>query len=155
LSNPVKLQNIIEELEIQFDESRTFLNKETNIIVSVTSEELRAAEDDETFDHLPEWQQEDRKLAIDIFENFENYIELPTKYAVNEYEIMEDFCQNINNQGNRNVLLKVIKGKGAFRRFKEKIIEFEIEKEWYLFRDTQLKEIAIEWCKENNINYID
>ena len=59
MRNPVKLQLIIEELEIQFDESRTFLNVETGEIISVTSEELRAAEDDEPFDHLPDWQQED------------------------------------------------------------------------------------------------
>ena len=154
MRNPVKLQLIIEELEIQFDESRTFLNVETGEIISVTSEELRAAEDDEPFDHLPEWQQEDRKVANDVIENFEDYIELPTKYDVNEYEIMEDFCLSISEQGKRNTLLKVIKGKGAFRRFKEKIIEFDIEQQWYSFRNDRFKEIAIEWCQENNINYV-
>ena len=52
MRNPVKLQIIIEELEIQFDESRTFLNVETGEFISVTSEELRAAKDDESIDHF-------------------------------------------------------------------------------------------------------
>jgi Uncharacterised protein family (UPF0158) len=155
LRNPIKLQKIIEELEIQFDESRTFLNVKTGEIVSVTSEELRAAEEDEPFDHLPEWQQEDRRVANDVFENFENYIELPTKYDVNEYEIMEDFCLSISEQRKRKTLLKAIKGKGAFRRFKEEIIEFEIEEQWYSFRNDRFKEIVIEWCLENNINFLE
>lgn len=151
----VKLKSILEELEIQFDESRTFLNVETGEIVSVTSEELIAAEDGEPFNHLPEWQQEDRMVAIDIIENFDNYIELPTKYDVNEYEIMEDFCLSISEQGKRTKLLKTIKGKGAFRRFKDKIIELDIEKQWYSFRNDRFKEIAIEWCQDNNLSYVD
>jgi hypothetical protein len=155
LNNPVKLQSIIEELEMQFEESRTFLNIETGEIILVTSEELRAAEEEEPFDHLPDWQEEDRKVAIDVIENFENYKELPTKYEVNEYEIMEDYCITISDQVKRDALLKAIKGKRAFRRFKDKIIDFDIEEQWYSFRDERYKEIAIEWCQDNNVNYIE
>jgi hypothetical protein len=68
---------------------------------------------------------------------------------------MEDFCHSISEQGERNTLLKAIKGKGAFRRFKEKIIEFDIEQQWYSFRNDRFKEIAIEWCQENNINFVE
>ena len=91
----VKLSEIMEELEIQFEESISFLNIKTGEIVLVTSEDLRAAEDEEPFDHLVDWEQENREIAIDVVENFENYKELPTKYEVNEYEIMEDFCLKI------------------------------------------------------------
>ena len=45
----VKLKDIMEELEIQFEESRSFLNIKTGEIVLVTSEDLRAAEDEEPF----------------------------------------------------------------------------------------------------------
>lgn len=54
----VKLKDIIEELEIQFEESQSFLNIKTGEIIFVTSNDLRVAEDDEPFDHLPDWQQE-------------------------------------------------------------------------------------------------
>ncbi len=149
----VKLQAIIEEMEIQFEESRTFLNIKTGEIIVVTSDDLRAAEDEESFDHLPDWEQEDRKVANDVVENFENYKELPTKYELNEYEMMEDFCLTVSDQRKQDILLSLIKGKGAFRRFKDKIIDFEIEDKWYSYRDERFKQIAIEWCLDNNINF--
>ncbi|WP_260412496.1 hypothetical protein [Alkalihalobacillus sp. TS-13] len=99
----VNLKDIIENMEIQFDESRTFINIITGEIVVVTSEELRAAEDDEPFDHLSDWQQEDRKIAIDVVENFEDYKELPTKYEINEYKIMEDFCLSVSNERKQEI----------------------------------------------------
>ena len=44
---------------------------------------------------------------------------------------MEDFCLKIIDQQKQNNLLNAIKGKGAFRRFKDKINDFELETEWY------------------------
>ncbi|HYK71994.1 MAG TPA: UPF0158 family protein [Pseudoneobacillus sp.] len=82
-------------------------------------------------------------------------IELPTKYYVNEYEIMEVFCITVSDQRKQDSLLRVIKGKGAFRRFKDKITDFEIEKQWNSYLDARFKQIAIVWCKDNNINYIE
>lgn len=151
----VKLKDIIEEMEIQFEESRSLLNIKTGEIVLVTSEDLRAAEDEKPFDHLSEWEQENRIIANDVVENYENYIELPTKYEVNEYEIMENFCQTVSDQRKQDSLLRAIRGKGAFRRFKDKIIDLEIENQWYLYRDEHFKQIAIKWCQENNINFIE
>lgn len=151
----VKLKDIIEEMEIQFEESLSLLNMKTGEIVLVTSEDLIDAEDDKPFDHLPEWEQENRKLAIDVIENFENYIELPTKYEVNEYDIMKSFCLSVNDQRKRKSLLRAIKGKGAFRRFKDKIIDFNMEGQWYIYRDESFKQIAIKWCQEHKINYIE
>ncbi|EPD53260.1 hypothetical protein HMPREF1210_00991 [Paenisporosarcina sp. HGH0030] len=151
----VSLKDIIEEMEVQFEESRSLLNINTGEIIIVTSEDLRAAEDEEPFDHLPEWEQENRMNAIDVVKNFENYIELPTKYAVNEYEIMENFSLKVRDQRMQESLLRAIKGKGAFRRFKDKIIDFEIEDQWYSYRDECFKQIAIEWCQENKINFIE
>jgi len=155
MNNPVKLQSIIEELEMQFEESQTFLNIKTGKIISVSLEDLRAAEEEDSFDHLPDWQQEDRKVAIDVCENFENYKELPTKYEINEYEIMEDYCLTVSDHVKRDTLLRAIKGKGAFRRFKDTIIDFDIEEQWYSFRNERYKEIAIEWCKDNSVNYTE
>ena len=28
-----------------------------------------------------------------------------------------------------------------------------VEKQWYSFKEQKLRDIAIEWCKENNIPY--
>jgi hypothetical protein len=155
MSIQVKLKYIIEEIEIQFEESRSLLNITTGEIVLVSSDDLRAAEDEKPFDHLSEWEQENRINAMDVVENFENYIELPTKYEVNEYEIIEDFCLTVSNQRKQEPLLRAIRGKGAFRRFKDKIIDLEMEDEWYSYREERFKQIAIEWCQDNEINFIE
>ena len=46
-----------------------------------------------------------------------------------------------------------IKGSGAFQRFKNKIHHYGIADEWYKYKDEALKELAIEWCEENEIEY--
>lgn len=155
MSIQVKLRDIIEEMELQFEESRSFLNIKTGEIVLISSEDLRAAEDEEPFEDLPEWEQENRMVANDVVENFDKYIELPTKYEVNEYEIMENFCLSVSDDRKQKSLLRAIKGKGAFRRFKDKIIDFDMEEQWCLFRDDCFKQIAIEWCQEHRINFIE
>jgi hypothetical protein len=116
---------------------------------------LRAVEDKKPIDYLPEWEQENRRIAIDVVDNSENYIELPTKYEVNEYEIMEGFCLIVSDHHKQDSLLRAISGKGAFKRFKDKILDFGIEDQWYSYRDERFKQIAIEWCQDNNISYIE
>lgn len=155
MSVNVKLKDLTDEMEMLLDESHSFLNSKTGTIVAVSSEDLRTAEDEEPFNHLPEWQQENIIIAIDVVENYDDYIKLPSKYDVNEYNIMEDFCFSITDQRKQDILLKAITGKGAFRRFKDNIIEFKIESDWYSYRHERVKQIAINWCKENNINYLE
>lgn len=155
MSFPIKITTIVDGLEIQFDDSRSFLNINSGEIVSVNTEELRAAEDDDPFNHLSDWEQENRKMAIDIVENFEGYIEIPTKHEVNEYETMEDFSLSVSDRNIQIKLLGAIKGKGAFRRFKDEIINLGIEGNWYSFREERFKEIARDWCKDNNIDFTE
>ncbi len=40
-----------------------------------------------------------------------------------------------------------------YRKFKDKLIEIGLENDYYKFYDEKLKEIAIEWCKDNNLEY--
>jgi hypothetical protein len=54
MSIQVKLKDIIEEMELQFEDSRSLLNINTGELVLVTSEDLRAVEDEKPFDHLPD-----------------------------------------------------------------------------------------------------
>ena len=40
-----------------------------------------------------------------------------------------------------------------YRKFKDKLIDIGLENDYYKFYDEKLKKIAIEWCKENNLEY--
>jgi hypothetical protein len=149
-----KIEDIVEHMEVQIDEWRNLLNIKTGKVVSVSSDELAAAEDEEPFDHLPQWQQEQRMEAMEVVENFEDYRELPTKFDINEYDIMEDFCFSITNEEQKSDLLRAIRGRGAFRRFKDTIAEWGLNDQWYSFRTEKFKQIAIEWCRDNEISYV-
>lgn len=153
---PVKLKEIVDEMEIQMDEYRKLLNKETGVIVTVGTEELSIAEeseDGEDFSSYPDWQQDSIKEALDVIENWDNYIGLPDKWDIDEYSIMEEFCLSIKNEKLSDKLYYAIKGRGAFRRFKDAIIQYGIEEDWYKFRDEALKDIAARWCTANEIEY--
>lgn len=89
----------------------------------------------------------------EIDELFEASIILPTQHEINEYQIMVDFIETIDNLEIKNNLQRLIYGKGAFRRFKDYCVEMNLIQEWYKYRDEQYKEIAIEWCKQNELEY--
>lgn len=97
---------------------------------------------------------EDGDLTEDeIDELFEESIILPTQYEINEYQMMVDFIDTIENLEIKNNLQKLIQGKGAFRRFKDYCNDVNIIQNWYGYREQRYKDIAINWCKENNIQY--
>lgn len=150
----VKLKDIIEGLEFQSDEGSSYLNTTTGEVVDTTDYELRAAEDETPHEHLPEWQIEALRVAKSILET-DDYLPLPTKFDIHEYSIMERFCRSKEDDEMRDDLCDAIRGRGAFRRFKDSIHEHGIADDWYKYRDEALREIAIEWCEENGIPYTE
>ncbi len=137
-------------MEFQSDESTSYLNKSTGKVLTISEEEFTAARDDEPIEDFPDWQYENITTAKEILET-EDYIPLPTKFDIHEYDIMEKFCLSRKDEQLRNTMYSSIKGSGAFRRFKNNIRRYNIEDDWYTYRDAAMKEIGIEWCKYNNI----
>ncbi|PEJ59265.1 hypothetical protein CN692_07235 [Bacillus sp. AFS002410] len=155
MANKAKIKDIIEEMEMQNDGYRSFVNIRTGEVISVSEDDLIDAEDEKPINNLHDWQIENLEIANEIVENFEDYKELPTKYEINEYQIIEDFCLTIPDEKIQRILLRTIGGKGAFRRFKDTIKDFEIEMDWYKYRDNRYKELAIAWCQNNEVEYIE
>jgi len=154
MDKPVKLEDIIDVIEMQTDESSSYLNIKTGEVVIISDEESSAAEEDKPIDSFPEWQHELINKAKEILQS-NDYISLPSKFQVHEYRIMEKFCLSITDDQIRDILYYSIKGSGAFQRFKDNIYKYNLEEEWYKFRDEAIKRIAIEWCEDNGINYIE
>jgi hypothetical protein len=152
---PVKLSDIIEVIVFQSDEISSYLNKKTGEIVTLTEDDIKAAENQDTLEEYPEWQHENIKIASHFLDHEEDFIGLPTKYDVHEYQIMERFCLSLKNRGISEALYRAIKGKGAFRRFKDDIIRFDIEDDWYKYREEAMKQVAIDWCELNQIEFKD
>jgi len=153
MATRVKIEDIIDGLECQSDESHSFLDKRTGEVVSISDEEMQAAEDDEPIEDFPDWQQDLVRIAKEIIDETGNYIALPIKFDINEYRIMERFCLSIEDAEMSDTFYGLIKGRGAFGRFKNAIHEYDIADDWYKYRDNALKEVAIEWCQENDIEF--
>jgi len=150
----VKLKDIIEGLEFLTDEGTSYLNTTTGEVVYVTTEELRAAEEDEPLDNFPEWQHANIRTAQDIVET-EHYLALPTKFDIHEYRIMERFCLSGDDEDIRDDLCNAIRGRGAFRYFKDRIHAYGIAEDWYRYRDAALREIAVAWCEAHGLQYTE
>jgi hypothetical protein len=148
----VKLADIIEGLEFQADEQSSFLNLTTGEVVSITDEELRAAEEEASLEDFPDWQHEAIRIARDILET-DHYLPLPDRFEIHEYSIMERFCLSVDDEDIRDDLCNAIRGRGAFRYFKYSIHAYGIAEEWYRYRDAALRAIAVAWCEEHSIPY--
>jgi hypothetical protein len=140
-------------MECQSDESHSYLDKRTGTVVSISDEEIQAAEDSEPIEDFPEWQQGLIRIAKKILAETGGYIGLPSKFDIHEYSIMERFCLSIDDSEISDTLYSLIKGRGAFRRFKDALYEYNLSDDWYKYRNNALKEIAIEWCRENDIEF--
>jgi hypothetical protein len=85
--------------------------------------------------------------------NADDYISLPDKFDIHEWQIMEDFCLSVIDARVRVQLLGLIRGRGSFGRFKSAIRSLGIEQAWHQFHHRALEQIAIEWLKENEIPF--
>ena len=108
----VKLQDILEGMDFQSDEQSSLLNLTTGEVVSITDEELRAAENDAPLEDFPEWQHDAIRIAKDIVET-DHYLPLPDRFEIHEYSIMERFCLSVDDEDMRDDLCEAIRGRGV------------------------------------------
>jgi hypothetical protein len=149
----VQLSSIVEGIEFQGLESYSYLDLKTGEVILIADEEIRAAESGDDISEQAEWYKEAIARAKEFLENQDQYLELPTKYDLNEYRIIENFVYSIPIEEQREELLYLIRGKGAFSRFKQGIGRFLLKDKWYEYRDSEITKFAEEWCQENNIQY--
>ena len=83
----------------------------------------------------------------------ERYYYLPNSYVFHDSELIEEYIDEIKNENIQEELEEAFYGKGKYRRFKETLRKFRIENDYYNFREEYLKNMAIEWCQKNNIEY--
>lgn len=129
----IELDKVVEALKFTNIEIKYYYNPDTEEIFMSNIGEFENLTEDE------------------LDELFEKSIILPTRYYINEYKMMQDFVKTIKDKKIKNQLYNSLYGKGAFRRFKDTCSNFNIINDWYNFKNGRYKEIAINWCKKNNI----
>ena len=149
MSATVRLKDIVDVLEMQFDEMPSFLDLDTGEVDTVSVDLIHEADaspdDEDAEDDDEEWKMAKRIAFLD------RVLKLPTNFDVHESDIMEEFSESVSRARIREELLDAISGPGAFRNFKSAIRRHNIEQDWDRFRTEALREIAIDWCEEHHI----
>ena len=66
---------------------------------------------------------------------------------------MADFVATVRNARLRDLLEVALAGRGAFRRFKDVLLDYPAEREaWFAFRDGHVRAAARDWLEEKGIN---
>lgn len=133
----INLDIIVEALEMTDNETEFFFDREKEDTVMFSE----YSDDYKQISGMIDEDEDDR------------FIRLPSQREINEYGMMEEFISSIRNDDQRAALEMAISGRGAFRRFKDTVIRFGIEKKWYAFRDKEYLRVAREWCEENDVAY--
>ena len=134
-NNKLTLSEIVENLEMQSSELKYYFDKFENKFV-FTIEDYN---DDE----------ENEKL-LKAVEDRKRFAPLPSEYELNEYAMMEEFT-TLQKEEIQNILFKCLTRKGVFRRFKDKLFDFDIREDWFTFKNEQLKVVASDWVVEEEL----
>jgi len=151
MSKVISLREIVAALEATSDDSTSYLDPETGEIILVTEEE-RALAEDASWEEAPAWQREVMPKIRAALES-DRFLELPDRFDVHEWSIMERFSRTQNVGRIQRELLNAIRGAGAFRAFRHAIQRLGVEQSWYQFREEALGEIARTWLEEHNLQY--
>jgi hypothetical protein len=150
----VSLREMVEEMQLVSSESHAYMNKVSGEFVTIFDEYIAAMDGDEDWSDRHDWEQEIFDQTKEVLSS-DDYLGLPSQFELHEYDIMESFCLSIPDEKLSDLLLNQIRGSGAFRRFKDTIYRYGIEKDWFRFRADAYKEIAIDWLENNDLAYTD
>ncbi|MGB7623115.1 MAG: UPF0158 family protein [Terriglobia bacterium] len=148
----VSLKAVIAEMDVMDDSHTAFLNKRTGELITLVDDEIYDLPDELGHDDAPPWQKEMIEKKREVLDS-EDYLELPSKFDIHEWAIMEKFCLSLDDPELRNELLSKIHGSGAFRLFKDTIHQRGMAEAWYVFREKAFEKIAIGWLEVNQIAF--
>ncbi|OGO24271.1 MAG: hypothetical protein A2144_06185 [Chloroflexi bacterium RBG_16_50_9] len=130
----IDLDELCEAMEDSSLEDDYFLDLETGDILFISE----YTDDEQT-----------EKLKDRIEEDFERYERIPKAESHEGYQDMVDFIATVEDEHLAELLEVAINGKGAFRRFKDVLLNYPAERErWFKFKDERMEERALEWLDD-------
>jgi hypothetical protein len=146
---PVSLKEILEGMEFQSDEMTAYLHRPTDRVILVSEQALQAAEEEAG----PEAGEEEAELADArvILKGGDDYLPLPDRFEIDEYRMMERFASVVADPAAQAELADTLRGRGAFRRFKDAVHRLGLAEEWYRYRDRGYEDVARAWCEAHGI----
>jgi hypothetical protein len=105
----------------------------------------------------PEWMQEVVREADVIERDFgTRFLALPQHDSREAYADMEAFIETVNSPQLEERLWVAIRGRGAFRRFKNELIDDPAEiTRWFGFKDARMRARVLQWLADEGIEPIE
>lgn len=138
ISMKIKLNEVIDGLEAVSIDIQVFLDTETG--ETILNGEM-----------MDDWEE----LADLIDDSGDRFRRLPDQWEINEYGMMQDFISELPEGELQNDLWRAISGRGAFRRFKDMVAWRGVDKDWFAFRDAAYRKLAIDWCEQEGLSWVD
>ena len=89
--------------------------------------------------------------VVDAFE-LRGLIQVESVASREAYADMARFVDLVRSRRPRELLARAIQGRGAFRRFKDTLLEFpDLRAEWFSFHDRLLRRRGIEWLTDTGL----
>jgi len=147
----VKLVDLTDALEMASEESAAWLERQTGQVVVVDNDVTQAIAE-VAGDTMPEdWQEEQIPAARAISAGDPRYLALPDKFDFHEYRHMEKFIGTVTDVDGADQLWRAIKGKGAFRYFKDTAARLNLLDVWCAYRDAALNRFMLDWTEQNGV----
>jgi len=169
----------LNELEIALNwrspESSYHLDLETGRVVMVGDETRRTLEDliEEMYDaegnqlisleellqqreDIQDWFKEVLLEADQVDREYgRRYISIEPDDPYQDYNDMDWFIATVDDARLQDRLWRAIRGRGAFRRFKDLIARYpDVQAQWYAYTDAQAKERLLHWLEAHDIEPI-
>ncbi len=106
---------------------------------------------------LPDWQRESvHDAGLVEADVGERYLQVPRADSRDGYRDMEAFIETVASERLAERLARAIQGRGAFRRFKDTLLDDPRERErWFAFREARQRERVLEWLESEDIEPVD
>lgn len=162
MSSPARIAELVDSLDSTPDEWSAYLDRETGRVITLSPgiiEVLEFGEDDEDslsidakweFENATPAQLAAARAVVDGTES-DRYLPLPDKFDFHEYRHIQDFIRTLPQDRIQDDLWDAIRGKGAFRRFKDKAERLGVINAWYAYRDEAMRRHMIDWAEMNGV----
>lgn len=168
----VKLEDLADAFDFGSDEIAYYLDRETGEVVMVTDDarqqikKLLGAKEAQTAEtareairaaELPDWDKEAMYAAAAVkWADRGRFLKVPQVTPGESYQEMADFVETVSDERVQMRLFDAIRGKGAFRRFKDTLARYPEERErWFKYRDARTRERGLNWLREKKIQVIE
>jgi len=102
---------------------------------------------------LPSWMEDEIELILDvILDKNRRYVRIPERYSSEAHQVMTEFLEISEEPALKGELVHALNGKGAFRRFKDALVNYPKErKKWHGYNARAMKRVITEWLQSLGI----